>query len=193
MNRRAFVLGNGRSRLSINLKRLSKRGTIYGCNALYREYEPDYLIAVDPKMIIEICEKGWQLEHEVWTNPNTRYQKYEKLKFFKSPRGWSSGPTALLKACQDSHREIFILGFDYYGLENKFFNNVYADTPNYKRSTDSATYYGNWMRQTEMIMKEFKDVYFYRVIGPETLEISEWSQINNLKQISIDDFNSIIE
>ena len=192
MNSRAFVLGNGKSRLSINLKRLGKRGTVYGCNALYREYEPNYLVAVDPKMIIEICDKGWQLEHEVWTNPNTRYQKYEKLKFFKNPRGWSSGPTALLKACQDLHREIFILGFDYYGLENKFFNNVYADTPNYKRSTDSATYYGNWMRQTEMVMKEFKDTYFYRVVGPETSEIFEWSQINNLKQITIDDFNSII-
>ena len=126
MNRKAFVLGNGRSRLNINLKRLGKKGTVYGCNALYREYEPDYLIAVDPKMIIEICEKGWQLTHEVWTNPNSRYQKFEKLKFFKSPRGWSSGPTALQKACVDGHKELFILGFDYYGIENHFNKWIYS-------------------------------------------------------------------
>jgi len=187
MIKRAFVLGNGRSRLKADLKKLKKKGTIYGCNALYREFEPDFLIAVDPKMVIEICESKYQLTHEVWTNPNSRYQNLENLKFFKNPRGWSSGPTAMLKACLDVHKEIYILGFDYYGVENKFFNNVYADTPNYKKSTDSATYYGNWLRQTENIMKEYKDNYFYRVVGPETQVISEWAQINNLKQITYEE------
>ena len=62
---RAFVLGNGRSRLNLNPLLLKNHGTIYGCNALYREFNPDYLIAVDPKMIIEICEKGYQLDHSV--------------------------------------------------------------------------------------------------------------------------------
>jgi len=191
MNKTAFVLGNGRSRLGVKLKKLRKRGTLYGCNALYREFEPDFLIAVDPKMIFEICETGWQLTHEVWTNNNSRYTKYNNLKFFKNARGWSSGPTALLKACQDGHKEIFILGFDYYGIDNNF-NNVYADTPNYKKSNDTATYYGNWMRQTEICVKEFPGVLFYRVVGPDTKSISEWSQINNLKQISYDDFYTII-
>lgn len=191
MIKRAFVLGNGKSRLGVKLKKLRKRGTVYGCNALYREFEPDFLIAVDPKMIFEICETGWHLTHEVWTNNNSRYAKYDKLHFFKNARGWSSGPTALLKACQDGHKEIFILGFDYYGIDNNF-NNVYADTPNYKRSNDTATYYGNWMRQTEICMKEFPGVLFYRIVGPETKVISEWSQINNLKQISYDDFYTII-
>jgi len=191
MSQRAFVLGNGRSRLGAKLKKLKKRGTVYGCNALYREFEPDYLIAVDTKMVYEICDKGWQLEHEVWTNPNTRYQKYKGLKIFKHPKGWSSGPTALHKAVTDGHREIFILGFDYYGVDNHF-NNVYADTPNYKRSTDTATYYGNWMRQTETILKEHRDIYFYRVVGPETMIISEWSQLNNLRQITYEEMYDMI-
>lgn len=184
---RAFVLGNGRSRLIANLKKLKSKGTIYGCNAIYREFEPNYLIAVDPKMIIEICTSGYQKTHEVWTNPNARYTKYEGLRYFKNPKGWSSGPTALYKSCVDKHREIYILGFDYYGIDNHYFNNVYANTPNYKKSTESATYYGNWMRQTETVIKEFRDVYFFRVVGPETSEITEWNQLNNLKQISYDE------
>lgn len=188
---KAFVLGNGRSRLDVKLKKLSKRGTVYGCNALYRDYTPNYLIAVDPKMIVEICEKGYQLENEVWTNPNSRYDRYKNLKFFKNPRGWSSGPTALMKACQDGHKELFILGFDYYGIDNQV-NNVYADTPNYKRSTESAIYYGNWMRQTETVMKEFSDKYFYRVISPVTKIIPEWSQLNNLRQITYDQFYELM-
>lgn len=187
MNRRAFVLGNGRSRSGIDLKELRKHGKIYGCNALYREYDPDILVAVDPKMIFEICENGYQLTHEVWTNPNSRYQKYENLKIFKNPRGWSSGPTALLKATQDGHREIYILGFDYYGVDNQYFNNIYADTPNYKKSTEAATYYGNWIRQTESIFKEYRDIYFFRVINSETKEISEWNKLNNLKHITYEE------
>lgn len=189
---RAFVLGNGRSRLNIRPKKLRKKGTIYGCNALYREFSPDFLIAVDPKMIIEICESKYQLEHQVWTNPNSRYEKYEGLNFFSNPKGWSSGPTALYKACCDGHKEIFILGFDYYGIDNQYFNNVYADTPNYKTSTDTATYYGNWMRQTETIMREFQHKMFYRIIDGNTKEIPDWRVINNLKHITYEKLNEIL-
>lgn len=191
MLRRAFILGNGRSRLTAKLKKLKKYGSVYGCNALYREFQPDVLVAVDPKMVIEICESGWQNSNQVWTNPNSRYAKYKNLKIFHQSRGWSSGPTALLKACQDGFNEIFILGFDYYGIDNRV-NNVYADTKNYKSSTEAPTYFGNWMRQTEIVIKEFPDRFFYRVVGPETKVIHEWSNINNLRQITYDEMFSIV-
>jgi len=183
---RAFVLGNGRSRLVVDPKDLKKHGKIYGCNALYRDFDPDYLIAVDPKMITEICQKEYQLKHEVWTNPNNSYKNFKNLNFFKSPRGWSSGPTALHKACIDQYKEIYILGFDYVGITDKF-NNVYSDTPNYKRSIDCATYYGNWLSQTETLFGEFKHIFFYRVIENIKDNISNWREINNLKQISYEE------
>ena len=41
---RCFVLGNGRSRLCIQPSDLIGYGKIYGCNALYREFDPDFLI-----------------------------------------------------------------------------------------------------------------------------------------------------
>ena len=56
--RTAFVLGNGTSRKSIDIKSLEPHGMIYGCNALYREYDPDYLVAVDVKMVLEISSTG---------------------------------------------------------------------------------------------------------------------------------------
>mgnify|MGYP003348041320 FL=1 len=37
----AFVIGNGVSRLGVPLATLNTYGKIYGCNALYREFEPD--------------------------------------------------------------------------------------------------------------------------------------------------------
>jgi hypothetical protein len=49
MSEIAFVIGNGVSRQTIDLEKLKKYGTIYGCNAIYRNFNPDYLVAVDYK------------------------------------------------------------------------------------------------------------------------------------------------
>ena len=187
----AFVLGNGRSRMNFNLENLRKKGTIYGCNALYRDFKPDHLIAVDPKMIFEICQTGWQLTTPVWTNPNQKYRDLPNLNFFKDPRGWSSGPTAIMKACQDRHQTVFILGFDYQGVGN-FFNNVYADTFNYKGSNEQPTYFGNWKKQTETIFKEYPNVNFFRVNGENHMVMKDWQVINNFRDIDYDEFGKMI-
>ena len=69
----AFVVGNGKSREPINLQDLKQFGKVYACNAVYRTFRPHYLIAVDVKMILEITQHRWQLDNEVWTNPNRTY------------------------------------------------------------------------------------------------------------------------
>lgn len=159
----AFVLGNGRSRLNIEAKKLFELGTVYACNAIYREIEPNYLVAVDVKMVNEIVASGYHKTNAVWTNPNKGITKKDYLNFFNPHKGWSSGPTALWLAANNGHREIYIFGFDYQGSAGKF-NNVYADTYNYKKSSDPATFHGNWLSQTEKVIREFKNTKFYRVI-----------------------------
>ena len=54
-----FVLGNGESRTQINLDVLKTFGKVYGCNALYRDFTPDALIAVDGGMMHEISASGY--------------------------------------------------------------------------------------------------------------------------------------
>lgn len=187
----AFVLGNGKSRLAINSKLLLNRGTVYGCNAIYREMEPHYLIAVDVKMINEIVEHGYHLTHEVWTNPNKGIVSNQHLNFFNPHRGWSSGPTALFFAASKGHQNIYILGFDYEGIQGKL-NNVYADTRNYRSSKDQATFYGNWLHQTERVIKEFKHVNFYRVIEPNGFIPDKLRQApSNLQHITYEKFVKI--
>ena len=133
----AFVLGNGYSRLAVDPTKLKDIGTVYGCNALYREMDPHFLIAVDVKMVNELIESGYTKKGTVWTNPNKGIKDKKAVNFFNPHKGWSSGPTALWFAAQNGHKTIYIHGFDYQGLKGKF-NNVYADTFNYKKSTDSA-------------------------------------------------------
>lgn len=162
-NNSAFVLGNGRSRLVVNPETLLDKGTVFGCNAQYREFSPHFLIAVDVKMVNEIIAAGYHKDHQVWTNPNKGINTKTDINFFSPHKGWSSGPTALWFAANQGHKHIYILGFDYQGISGRF-NNVYADTFNYKKSSDSATFHGNWLSQTEKVIKEFKHIQFYRVI-----------------------------
>ena len=43
----AYCIGNGPSRKGFDLHRLKKHGQTYGCNALYRDFMPDFIFSVD--------------------------------------------------------------------------------------------------------------------------------------------------
>lgn len=190
-NKIAFVLGNGTSRKSIKPESLRKYGTIYGCNALYREFVPDHLVAVDTKMIIEINEKQYQMKNSVWSNSNKLTTRTPNIKILNPNKGWSSGPTAMMLASQHDHKEIYILGFDYVGLgeNNERVNNIYAGTKNYKRIEDRATYYGNWTRQTMMCANTYPRIQYYRIIPNENSFIpDQLKDIPNLSHITTELF-----
>lgn len=189
-NEPAFVLGNGKSRLNLNHTSLLPEGTVYACNAMYREFEPDFLIAVDVKMVNEIVASGWHRSHAVWTNPNKGISSKKGLNFFNPHKGWSSGPTALNFACSRGHLDVYIFGFDYQGIGGKF-NNVYADTYNYKKSVDNATYHGNWLSQTEKTIKDFKRTNFYRVIKEGDYIPDRLKVLKNLEHLNYKDFEKI--
>jgi len=183
----AFVLGNGTSRKNIDHTQLKLKGLIYGCNALYREFEPDYLVAVDTKMILEINKAGYQHSHSVWTNPNRSFNGMNGFNFFNPSKGWSSGPTALWLASTHDTQDIYILGFDYQGIDDKI-NNVYADTVNYKKSHELATYYGNWTKQTMITCQKFSKKRYIRVVQEDAFIPKEFSKINNLDHITVEEF-----
>ena len=70
MSDAVYVLGNGLSRKKVNPYQLN--GTVIGCNACYRDFEPDILCATDAGMIFDIIESGYTntcyFTHNSW-NP----------------------------------------------------------------------------------------------------------------------------
>ena len=200
MNDVAFVLGNGESRKGIQIEDLKQHGTVFACNGVYRTDTPDFLIAVDPKMIHEIAESDYPIKHQVWSNFNAQYNKNKKIldhvKWFQPSLGWSSGPTALRMACDRGFKEIYILGFDYQGFVDEKrtnrhkFNNLYKDTRNYKKSKDEATFYGNWMNQTKRCLQDFKDVKFYRVIPKGWFQPKDLELKNNITHMTPEELAS---
>ena len=198
MSNVAFVLGNGESRRGIRIADLKQHGTVFACNAVYRTEEPDYLIAVDPKMILEIAETEYPKTHEVWSNYNHQYEKNQNaknyIKWFSPSLGWSSGPTALKLAADKKFKTIYILGFDYQGHsrgdkhKNFAFNNVFKDTRNYKKGNEEATYYGNWMNQTKRVINDYKDIQFFRVVPKNAFKPHDLEFNTNFKHLDIDEF-----
>ena len=187
----AFVLGNGTSRNFVTPEALQRIGPVYGCNALYRTFSPEYLIAVDVKMIVEINETGYQNKNQVWTNYNKAYAKMENFNYFQPSKGWSSGPTALWFASEHKHKRIYILGFDYKGTSDNKVNNIYADSRNYKKSKEVATYYGNWLRQTTSTIREHPHTQYIRVIQADNFCPPELNNLSNYTTMSTEEFANI--
>ena len=194
----AFVLGNGESRRGIEIDDLKEKGTVYACNAVYRTHRPHFLVAVDPKMILEIAETDYMVHNKVWSNFNAQYQKNQKIldhcNWFKPSLGWSSGPTALRMACEHGYKEIYILGFDYQGLKEQAhkerykLNNIFGDTRNYKKRNDEATFYGNWMNQTKRCLEDYKDIKFHRVIPKGWFQPKDLEWRGNIDHPTIEEF-----
>ena len=187
----AFILGNGTSRATVKSQELKTFGKVYGCNALYRTFDPDYLIAVDTKMIREITTAGYHRDNQVWTNPNKFSREISGLNLFQPNLGWSSGPSALNLASMHSYNTIYILGFDYTGIGRKqeLVNNLYSGTLNYKKENERSTYFGNWSRQTSICIKKFPKIKYIRLVENINSFIPEHLiGIENLTHITLENF-----
>ena len=176
---RAFVLGNGISRQGINLDQLKELGTIYGCNALYREFTPDVLIATDKPIAMQIQESGYALKNKFYTRqPIANLGAFRLLTEY---HGYSSGPNAVGLAAQSGHIQIYMLGFDMGPTVDQKFNNIYAGTEFYRNPDDSPTYAGNWIKQLIKIIKDYPDTRFIRVTGLTTARFTELESVKNLE------------
>lgn len=183
---RAFVLGNGVSRLEIDLNHLKTLGPIYGCNGLYREFAPDVLVSTDKPISARIQEEGYSLKNKFYTRrPISGQGGYQVPQQY---HGFSSGPIATALAALDKNIAIYLIGFDMGPAQTGKFNNVYADTEFYKKSSAVPTYTGNWTRQIITITKDFPNVSFYRVKGVTTANIPELNGVKNLVHMPMEDF-----
>ena len=181
-----FVLGNGISRQAIELRHLQKRGKIYGCNALYREFTPDVLVATDTPIAKAIQESKYALTHCFYTRrpiANLGAHVVPKEYF-----GYSSGPIAVSLAAKDQNQRVYLLGFDMGPNETAKFNNIYAGTEFYKPVGASPTFTGNWLRQLCQVITNYPNTQFFRVCGVTTNRLADLEKLTNLHHQPMADF-----
>lgn len=182
----AFVVGNGVSRLDVDLQKCIDLAPVYGCNALYRDFKPTVLVSTDKPIAEAIQNSGYSAEHRMYTRkpiPGLGAQRVPQEYY-----GFSSGPIATALAAIDGHKTVYLIGFDMGPVSGDRFNNVYADTEFYKKSSSRPTYVGNWVRQLQRVCKEFDNVNFFRVLGTNSAMLQDLKNVKNLANMPMSDF-----
>jgi len=129
----SFIIGNGKSRDGYDLEQLRSHGKIYGCNALYRSFMPDYLIAIDEAITEEI--KASDFPSEMFIQPPFEEQ-FEHPEFNPFTRLRSNaGMNAMIEAIRHGHRELICIGFDFIIQNDLATGNMYEGTECYGRET----------------------------------------------------------
>ena len=184
----AFIIGNGKSREEFDLETLRGKGTTYGCNAVYRNFKPDYLVALD-RLIGEEVANNYPVAERPCYSTKLNIQRYSEH-FVMIPRNptMSCGSTATHIARFDGHKEIYLLGFDSYNTDPKKTNNIYVDTNAYSKEHEIYGY-ELWTNQMITLFTKYKDVDFYRV-GSKIIDV--YKNIKNLRHITYEEFKTKI-
>lgn len=192
----AVVIGNGTSRLQFDLDSIHALYTTYGCNALYRDFTPDHLIAVDSNMIKEILENNAHVQSKLHIQGHSEFDNHIQRKnyeiiWYGLREALDSGNSAILVAAQHKHTKIYLIGFDYINSDN-IMTNVYLNTRNYAPSHQnemSMRLPQGWIKRLAKLVKRFKDTQFIRV---NANNISTNITETNYSEITKEQFKEII-
>lgn len=135
----AFIIGNGETRRGFDLTRLKPYGTIFGCNALYRDYYPefvvpDYLVAIDNGIIGEIEQQQDFPSARVIIPPED--ERWEPAECNRARPRSNAGMNAMREAIKMGYDQLICLGFDFLVQDEEYnTSNMYDGTRNYGPET----------------------------------------------------------
>ncbi len=192
----AYVIGNGPSRKGFDLNKLPATGQTYGCNALYRDFVPDYIFSVDTKMTVKMLEdKVYEkcIHYAPALEVNRPHGK-DKLHLTPNNPHWISGNQAFWTACVHGHKNIFLIGFDFREYGEGQLNNIYQDTKNYGPRNSDIIFEG-WLSQFRQlqIMRPYCNWTVVHDDPPDYLKVSNPSaNFGKFKILSYKEFNDTV-
>ena len=199
ISNKACVIGNGISRKDFLLPAVinhfggllgRNKLQTYGCNALYRDHTPDFLVVSGDSsgIVAEVANSGYCTNNVVYAAAS-HVQAYPG-KFYLIPQdpAWNAGSVAAYLAAFDGHTTVYLLGFD--GQDTKTHNyNIYAGTPHYQGATNAKAAPDFLDITMKIIFDTYPNVDFVRVMPQSSFSIPEaWKYCTNLRQLSFREF-----
>lgn len=203
----AVVIGNGVSRKDFDLRLFldhrdvaawgevgawkpainPKKFNTYGCNAIYRNYRPDFVIAVGEDMIQEMANSNYCDDNPVYSNAWALPLYPGKFNYIPQDPGYNAGAIAAYLAAFDGHKKVFMLGFD--GIDSIGDNyNIYAGTPGYPGNHVIISE-NFWVNSLNEIMQLYSDVEFVRVTPTANFRTPEpWKYLSNFRTVDFRQF-----
>ena len=189
----AYCIGNGPSRKGFDLNRLKPHGQTYGCNALYRDFMPDFIFSVDAKMSAQMCldKVGRKTIHYAPSIEVNRRHAKGMVHLIPNNPHWISGNQAFWTAGVHGHKNIYLIGYDFREYGKGQLNNIYQDSLNYgERNSD--TVFDGWLKQFRDCIK-MRPYINYTVVHdnpPEYLQhLQTGTDLDNTRIISYSDLD----
>ena len=192
----AYCIGNGPSRKDFDLNTLRATGQTYGCNALYRDFMPDYIFSVDAKMTLQMVEDcvGLNTIHYAPALEVNRKSSKGMLHLIPNNPHWISGNAAFWTAGVHGHKNIYLIGYDFREYGKGKFNNMYQDTVCYGERHGDHIFEG-WLKQFRDMLK-MRPYVNYTIVHdhpPEYLHyVQTGTDLGNSKVISYKEFNDTV-
>ena len=192
----AYCIGNGPSRLGFDLNKLKATGQTYGCNALYRDFMPDFIFSVDTNMSMKMVEDevGLKTVHYAPALQANRKESKGMIHLIPNNPNWISGNAAFWTAAVHGHRNIYLIGYDFREYGKGELNNIYQNTDNYGERNDDTIFDG-WLKQFRDMLK-MRPYVNYTVVHdnpPEFLNhLQTGTDLGNSKVISYNEFEKIL-
>lgn len=162
-----IAIGNGLSRESFDLNLLKGKGVTTGCNFLYLDYEPDYLISLDVLMnriVRYMVDRGvkrkWKWVSRDLNQQGVRLMTYEgkTIALLDEVNGGFNNQSGILAAAFLTDillvKELYLIGMDFFLPVHGRKNDIYCGNGVY---SDGISYCWNLMTERN------PDCLFYRV------------------------------
>lgn len=174
----AYIIGNGPSRKNFDLNKIVTAGDVtFGCNALYRDFEPDWLVAIDDKMIKEIEESNFPKEKFI---VSPEQERWESAEYNPMRRRANAGMIAMEKAIDMGYDYLFCLGFDFLRMDEHEVGNIYDGTNAYgpeTRAQKPDNYYR--LAYLKWFCRKYSNVKFVFVFEDDIDAVRNIKKINN--------------
>ena len=176
----AVAIANGATRNEFELKfiTLHKGGLFganklqsYGCNSLYKEFTPDFLVVVGDENVAEIAATTNPDDNIVYVNGEHLVAHSGKFYLIPQNLSYDAGALAAYMACFDGHKKVFLLGYDSY-------------TETIEHPTQAF-----FIKTLAEVVKTYNNVDFVRVMPTASYSCDpQLSSFPNFRQISYRDF-----
>ena len=176
----AIAFGNGDTRKEFDLVHIKnhKGGLLgvdklqsYGCNDFYKEFTPDFLVAVGDEHVKAIADSGYTDDHIVYAHGEHVINYPGKFYLIPQNISYDAGSIAAYMACFDGHKKVFLMGYDGYTVDNEIATSEF------------------WLKALLSIMNTYNEVDFVRVMPTREYSCAEeLLRCPNFRQIDFRDF-----
>lgn len=192
----AICLGNGISRLDHPLQKFensNKRKILqyynvtYGCNAIYRDWQPDFLVLTNQMLAAKMPQEMYDISYA----PQEIMRRYKGMNLMPGGNRLDAGASAAYLAAFHGAKRVFLFGYD--GQKVKGENsNIYANTEFYP-SDKEVINDGIWVNNLRNVMQTYGDVEFIRVTSDSADSYRQLLRLDNYKIVNFRKFVSLAD